>query len=78
MRQEIERAIRTTLVVLNKQSINLAVDKIMEVMAKPCKLIIKKEELFGTYVDVPQTSCCLVGPIGYENHCPNCGREITK
>ncbi len=27
-RQEVERAIRTTLVVLNKQSINIAVDKI--------------------------------------------------
>lgn len=78
MRQEIERAIRTTLVVLNKQSINLAVDKIMEVVAKPCRLIIKEEELFGTYVDVPQTSCCLVGPITHEKNCPNCGREIFK
>jgi hypothetical protein len=31
LRQEVERAIRTTLVVLNKQSIGLAVDKIVEV-----------------------------------------------
>lgn len=30
LRQEIERAIRTTLVVLNKQSISIAVDKIMK------------------------------------------------
>jgi hypothetical protein len=30
MEQEIERAIRTTLVVLNKQSIDIAVNKIME------------------------------------------------
>lgn len=33
MEQEIERAIRTTLVVINKQSIGIAVKKIMEAVS---------------------------------------------
>lgn len=27
---------------------------------------------------LPVTDCCGIGPITYENYCPNCGKQILK
>lgn len=80
MRNEIEKAIRETLVVLNKVSIGRAVDKIMAVVdqKQTCSIIQEPEDIFGVMVDVNVTSCCKTGPITDENYCPVCGSKIVR
>lgn len=58
MEQEIERAIRTTLVVLNKQSIDIAVKKIMDVIKESktveCRNCGEKVEMITSGVFCPK------------------------
>ena len=77
LRQEIERAIRTTLVVVNKWELKNCVDKIIEVCdnKNTTKIFTEKnDEVF----EIDVTECCQVGPIVNENYCPKCGKKIIR
>jgi hypothetical protein len=75
LEQEIEKAIRSTLIVLNKQSIPIAIGKIMSVINEEVPMKTVNDKFLMEY---NVTSCCNEGPITRENYCPNCGKKIKK